>query len=103
VEKKKNPNARYALRIVELRNEATLRAMVSQLGAFCPLICFFQLQEIEILKKIELHPAIMGLFMAFRHRQYIGLLQPAFTTLRDRIELISGFAFELTNLSIIQV
>lgn len=41
MEKKKNPNARYALRIVELRNEATLRAMVSQLGAFCPLICFF--------------------------------------------------------------
>lgn len=34
----------------------------------------------------------MGLFMAFRHRQYLGLLQPPFSTLHDKIDLLRRYA-----------
>uniref|UniRef100_A0A914HN18 Protein kinase domain-containing protein n=1 Tax=Globodera rostochiensis TaxID=31243 RepID=A0A914HN18_GLORO len=68
-----SPALRYALRIIEMRNEDAFRAVF---------------HEITILKKLELHDNIMGLFAAFRHRQYMGLLQPPFATLQDKIELL---------------
>uniref|UniRef100_A0A183C403 HDAC_interact domain-containing protein n=1 Tax=Globodera pallida TaxID=36090 RepID=A0A183C403_GLOPA len=62
-----SPALRYALRIIEMRNEDAFRAV------------------------LELHDNIMGLFAAFRHRQYMGLLQPPFATLQDKIELLYRF------------
>uniref|UniRef100_A0A914MFC4 Protein kinase domain-containing protein n=1 Tax=Meloidogyne incognita TaxID=6306 RepID=A0A914MFC4_MELIC len=76
VERISKPLCHYSLRIVELRSVTALRA------AF---------HEINILKNIGIHPRIMGLFMAFRHRQYLGLLQPPFSTLHDKIDLLRRF------------
>ena len=47
-----------------------------------------QFHEIEILRALGQNRRIMSLFLPFRHRQYVGLLQPAFTTLRDRLDLL---------------
>uniref|UniRef100_A0A914L117 Protein kinase domain-containing protein n=1 Tax=Meloidogyne incognita TaxID=6306 RepID=A0A914L117_MELIC len=76
VERISKPLCHYSLRIVELRSVTALRA------AF---------HEINLLKNIGIHPRIMGLFMAFRHRQYLGLLQPPFSTLHDKIDLLRRF------------
>uniref|UniRef100_A0A915MKM1 Protein kinase domain-containing protein n=1 Tax=Meloidogyne javanica TaxID=6303 RepID=A0A915MKM1_MELJA len=77
VERISKPLCHYSLRIVELRSVTALRA------AF---------HEINLLKNIGIHPRIMGLFMAFRHRQYLGLLQPPFSTLHDKIDLLRRYA-----------
>ncbi|KAL3072836.1 hypothetical protein niasHS_017810 [Heterodera schachtii] len=71
-----SPAMRYALRIVEMRNEHTFRSVF---------------HEITILKKLELHDNVLGLFSAFRHRQYVGLLQPPLAVLQNKIELLYRF------------
>ncbi|KAL7070282.1 hypothetical protein ACQ4LE_010683 [Meloidogyne hapla] len=76
VERISKPLCHYSLRIMELRSVSALRAIF---------------HEINVLKNIGIHQSIMGLFMAFRHRQYIGLLQPPFSTLHDKIDLLRRF------------
>ncbi|CAD5231725.1 unnamed protein product [Bursaphelenchus xylophilus] len=44
------------------------------------------LREIEILEKLESHKRLMNLLGVFRHRQYLGLLFPAFLSLKEKIE-----------------
>ncbi|CAD5224835.1 unnamed protein product [Bursaphelenchus okinawaensis] len=44
------------------------------------------LKEVGILEKLELHKRILNLLGIFRHRQYVGLVFPAFLTLKEKME-----------------
>uniref|UniRef100_A0A1I8BD12 Protein kinase domain-containing protein n=1 Tax=Meloidogyne hapla TaxID=6305 RepID=A0A1I8BD12_MELHA len=89
VERISKPLCHYSLRIMELRSVSALRAIVRLRN--------FSFHEINVLKNIGIHQSIMGLFMAFRHRQYIGLLQPPFSTLHDKIDLLRRRCFFTGN------
>ncbi|KAE9548523.1 hypothetical protein FO519_008266 [Halicephalobus sp. NKZ332] len=76
VDQKSPSKLQYTLNITELTDENAIMTA---------------LREIAILKQLGIKKHIMGLFGEFRHRQYVGMLFPAYIPIRGHIEVRLNF------------